>query len=81
MNHEFTKKQIVITSICLGCIFIGVITFASILYINRIGKVAVTVKYAPYSAEVTLNNQKLQNDAINYHSSGFCRSNYKYHDQ
>ncbi len=70
MNHEFTKKQIVITSICLGCIFIGVITFASILYINRIGKVAVTVKYAPYSAEVTLNNQKLQNDAINYIKPG-----------
>lgn len=70
MENTITKKQILIFISCLGCIFIGIVIFALIQFISRNGKIAVTIKYAPYSAEVTLDNEKLKNNAINYIKPG-----------
>ncbi len=43
-------------------VLIGIIFFTA-TFINRIGKVEVTIKYAPYAATVTLNNIKVNNNS------------------
>ena len=43
-------------------VLIGIIFFV-LTFVNRIGKVEVTVKYAPYAATVTLNNVKINNNS------------------
>lgn len=69
MLENFTKTQKIIGAI-VGLVFIGVLVFAVITIIYRAGKVAVTVKYAPFSATVTLDGERISNDSISYIVAG-----------
>lgn len=50
----------------LATAFLGVIIYSIVTLILRAGKVAVTVKYAPYSATITLDGEPIKNNATHY---------------
>ena len=66
VNMQFIKnltpKQRVAFFIISAIILVGIIFFI-ITFINRIGKIGVTVQYAPYSAKVTLNGTQVKNNS------------------
>lgn len=65
------KRNAKILFVFCTIIFLSIISYAAYTLISRIGKVPVTVKYAPYVAEVTLDNtKKLKNNAVNYIAPG-----------
>ena len=69
-NLSNNKRAILIVAIIL---FVFVIFYSAITLITRTGKIATTVKYAPYHATITLNNSKITNNTTvwlepgNYH--------------
>lgn len=70
-NDDKRKKNIIIASIIIfvvGCLIIVGIFIAQT--ISRIGKIAITVKYAPYNASVIANGIQLKNNAVNYLPAG-----------
>ena len=66
-NHQKFQK---IAFISLIFIFIAVISISIAVLISRIGKIAVQVKYAPYSATIKLNGVTISNNSTNYLSPG-----------
>lgn len=70
-SETLTQKRNVKIIFTLSVIvFIGIIGFTAYTLIGRIGKVAVNVKYAPYVAEVSVDDKKLKNNAVNYLEPG-----------
>ncbi len=70
MEENPTKKQIIAIASILGTILAVALIILTIQTLSRAGKVKITVKYAPFSAEVTLNGKKLKNNAQNYITPG-----------
>ncbi len=64
---NITKKQLIIAF----CIFSGtIITISLIILIPRIGKTATTIKYAPYIANVFINDEQTKNNNVIYLAPG-----------
>lgn len=69
-NLSGNKRAILIVAVVL---FIFVIIYSAITLITRSGKIATTVKYAPYRATITLNDSRISNNTTiwlepgNYH--------------
>ncbi|MCL1839689.1 PEGA domain-containing protein [Candidatus Saccharibacteria bacterium] len=53
----------------LGLVVLAII-FTAVIYVSRIGKVAVITKYAPYNASVYLNGSEINNNATNFLTPG-----------
>ena len=70
MEESLTKKQIITIASVLGAILAVTLIIFTIQTLSKVGKIKVTVKYAPFSAEVTLNGEKLKNNAQNYITPG-----------
>ena len=71
LNRENSKNNTIkIFVICWVVIAIIIIIFALIINIPRIGKRAVVVKCAPYTAKVYLDQQDVNNNAISYMPDG-----------
>jgi len=61
------KRNTKILVVLCIIIFLSIIGYSVFTLVNRIGKIPVTVQYAPYVAEVTLDDTKLlKNNAVNY---------------
>jgi len=62
---NFTKQQ-KITFLIVGIIFAIVVIYSLITLFSRIGKVATTIQFAPYTATVTINGEKVDNKSTKY---------------
>lgn len=65
MFENFTKMQKIAAGVGIA-LFIGAIMYSVIVVIYRNGKVAVNVKYAPFSAVVTLDGKRISNNGTAY---------------
>ena len=70
INIKTIPKPIKIAATSIVSIFVFIILIAVIIQISRIGKIPISVNYAPFSSEVFLNGQKLKNNSTNYISAG-----------
>lgn len=69
MFENFSKKQ-KIAIVAAALVFVALIAYAAATLVYRSGKVAVETKFAPFTATVTLNGEKINNNATNYIKSG-----------
>lgn len=66
-----TTKNIVIISIVIFIVFcLGIIAYVIFQNISNLGKIKIDIKYAPFIAEVKLNDKKIKNGEFNYLEPG-----------
>ena len=68
-SKESGKKYGVLVIIS-AVIFVILMTVSIVILVHRIGKTKVTVKYAPFAAEVKINGTRMINNSVNYLSKG-----------
>ena len=70
MQNTQHKRNLIAIITIFGVLCVGIIILAIVNFINRQGKIAVTTKYAPYSATVQIDGKKAKNNGINYLTPG-----------
>lgn len=68
-NHSFDRNRMIIIGAFIGLIALIVIV-SLVIQITRTGKIATQVKYAPYSATISLNDTKIRNNSTAYLTPG-----------
>lgn len=68
--EQFLQKHRKSVLIIITAIIIGIIGYNIAVLISRIGKVSVTVMYAPFDAEVTINGEPYRNNQTYYLKPG-----------
>ncbi len=65
MFKNFNKQTKIAVSVAI-ILFLGIIIYSAITLISRIGKIAIDIKVAPFTASVTLNGEKVANNSTIY---------------
>ena len=63
--HPIDRNRIILIGAFIG-LFVIILIVSLVIQISRIGKIATQVKYAPYSATISLNDTRIRNNSTTY---------------